>query len=210
MRTNFIKNISGFTIAELIVSIGIATMILSVVVFSYRTANDNLSLSAAGQEVAITIRQAQVYGLSVKESDVNSGSFTAAYGVYFDPVNSPIDYILYVDRNDNRSYDVGVGNCGTPTTECVQKFTLRGGVTFTGICQTVISSETCFASNNRSLDVVFKRPNPVAFLRTNINGVILDNSNPLSNLIAGKVVLTSTSGKTLNVKVQNTGQVYVQ
>ena len=61
------KFLAGFTLIEMLVSIGIVSLIMAVVFFNYGTFNDDLALTSAGQELSIAVRQAQSYGLSVKE-----------------------------------------------------------------------------------------------------------------------------------------------
>src|SRR3990167_1379889 len=91
------KSGAGFTLIELMVSISIVSVIMTVVLFTYSSFNDSLALSAAGQEVASAVRQAQTYGLSVKEFSVGSEQFTSGYGIYFDPVSDPTNYYIFVD-----------------------------------------------------------------------------------------------------------------
>ena len=95
---------------------------MSVVLFNYGSFTDNLALSAAGQEVSIAIRQAEVYGLSVKEVTPGSGNFNLAYGVHFSPA-TPNDYILFVDKNANNVYDPRMYGYGTSYRNYVDKTT---------------------------------------------------------------------------------------
>ncbi len=201
MRTTFHK---GFSLVELLVSISIVTMIMTVVLFGYSTFNDNLALSAAGQELAIAVRQTQSYGLNVKEVTAGSGLFSYAYGIYFDPNTSSSDFYIFVDANNNKVYDVGSGcGSGANSTECVEKISLRNNVTIYQICD----ASACPPSlSTRKLDITFLRPNTDANIYfTDINGTIL--SGPVST---GKVRLISPKGKTLTVEVQSTGQISIQ
>ncbi len=203
MKIKLRKNFSrGFSLVELIVSISIITLLLGVVIFSYRTSTDKLTLNSGAQEMSIAIRQAEVYGLSVKEATVSSGNFQYGYGIYFNPITSPNDYYLYVDKNSNNTYDAGNG-CGSGSTECVEKFSLRNNIQITGICKTVSSVETCYSSGTVALDVKFLRPDPIANIRLNLNSVV-------TSIPKGKVVLTSPLGATTGVSIESTGQILVQ
>lgn len=201
MVINFRK---GFSVVELIVSVAIMSVILSTVLWNYSTANDNLVVSSASQEVAVAIRQAQVYALSVRESGVGSGIFTYAYGVYFDPTNSPSDFYIFVDKgpNANSLFDIGSG-CGSGSTECIEKISLRNGVRFTAICDATNCPPTATA---KKLNITFIRPNPDArvYFTDNSAAVVAGPSS------RGKVTLSSPKGKTINVTVESTGQVLVQ
>src|SRR5690348_13988547 len=179
----------AFTVVELIVSIAIVSVILGVVLFNYRKSNDNLALASAAQGVAVVIRQAQVYGLSVKESATGSGIFSYAYGVYFNPTTSPSDYYIFVDKNNNKTYDAGSGLCGSATTECIEHDTIQNNVKITGICDASLCPPT---AGSQMLDITFIRPNPDARV------YFTDSS---SNITSGpssraRIVLTSPQGAT--------------
>jgi prepilin-type N-terminal cleavage/methylation domain-containing protein len=197
----FLKNLNkGFTLAEMLVSVSIITIIMGTVFFNYSTFNDKLALSAGAQEVAIAIRQAQTYGLTVKEVSLSSGQFSAGYGMHFDPTAFPATYIIFADKNADKIYNPASG-CGTVGTECIQSFSLRNGVKITSICD----GAACPPATARSLDVTFLRPNPDANINfMNSSGGIIGTPS------LGKVVLTSPKGNTLTVTVDATGQVSIQ
>jgi prepilin-type N-terminal cleavage/methylation domain-containing protein len=77
------KITKGFTLLEMMVVLAIVSVIMAVVLFGYSAFSQNLSLSSAIQEMSVAIRQAQTYGLSVKESTVGASKFSAGYGLYF-------------------------------------------------------------------------------------------------------------------------------
>ena len=196
----------GFSLFELLVSMAIVAVLMRVVLFDYSKFNDNISLSSAGQEVAIAIRQAQTYGLNVQEVSSGSGLFSAAYGIYFDPTNSPNNYYIFADTNKNAGdkvgvYDVGSG-CGSANTECVQTNNLRGGITISAICN---GSGCPPGASTRAMHVTFLRPNPDADINfTNSGGI-----KTFAGQSTGKVRLLSPKGKTLDVVVESTGQIAI-
>ena len=196
------KYTRGFTFIELMVSTAIIVTLGSVVLYNYGTFNDNLALSSAGQEMAIAIRQAQIYALNVKESKTSSGQFSYAYGIYFHPTNNPTDYYIFIDSNGDKIYTVGNG-CGGAVTECIEHIALRDGVVISAFG----ANSGCGSLNPaRHLDITFLRPSTDAdinFFRN--NGTIVCGSNQ-----NGTITLTSLKGKNLVITVENTGQIYVQ
>lgn len=193
----------AFTLIELLVTISILSVLMLVTVFSYSNFNDRLSLSSAVQELAISIRQAQSYGLNVKERGVGSGLFDSAYGIYFD-LDDLTRYTVFVDTNGNRVYDEGNG-CGSASTECIQESVLRDGVLISQICDGLNNCPPAAGFSVRNLNVTFLRPNPDARIYfANNGGSIMASSN------TGKVVLISKKGITSGVTIENTGQVYAQ
>src|SRR3989344_223528 len=202
MSSKIRKSTTGFTLVELLVSVAIVVLIMSVVLFNYTGFNDNLALASGGQELAIAIRQAQTYGLTVKEVTPGGGRFDSAYGIYFDPSSSPSAYYIFADINSNKTYDAGSG-CGSGNTECVGRFDLRNGVKISGICdQNACPPEVSV----KMMDITFLRPNPDACIYFTNNG----GQIKVGPSLTGKVVLTSPKGKTLTVRIESMGQVLVQ
>lgn len=199
----------GFSLVELLVSMAIATLLMSVVIFNYSTFNDNLAISSAEQEIAIAIRQAQTFGINVRETAASSGKFDSAYGIYVDPQNSNNAIYLFVDKsevpfgdgtNANHKYDAG-GGCGSASTECIEKISLRNGVVVSNVCD----GTSCYVDKN--MTVTFLRPNPDAdiYFINNATGAVFSSS-----VSTGKIELTSPKGKVLKVIVESTGQVVVE
>ncbi len=201
VRNKTVKLIQGFTLTEIMISLSIVTVIMASVLFDYSTFNDNLALSSAGQEIAVTIRQAQTYGLNVRETGVSSGQFNSAYGIHFD-VADPTHYYLFADNNSNNKYDAGSG-CGVSGTECVSMETLRGNVRIFFICDAV----NCpINASVKMVDITFLRPDTDAIIYfSDISGSII-----LGPHTSGRVILISPKGKYSAITVESTGQILVQ
>lgn len=210
------KLVSGFTLVEMMVSVSIITLIMATVLFNYSSFNDRLALGSAAQEIALAIRQAQTYGLTVREAKATTGIFDKAYGIYFDS-RSGSDryryYYLFADLDGDKVYDAGTGACGTVTTECVEKFTIANDVYVSYVRVPVqvpeaTNTETglsCSTSTQTMFTVTFLRPNPDASINFyNSSGVLT-----VGPCTTGAIRLTSSKGKTLIIKIESTGQVYV-
>ena len=181
----------------------IVGIILSVILFNYTVFSDSLGLTAAGQEMAIAVRQAQTYGLSVKEVRPGGGNFDSAYGVHFD-VNSPNGYLLFADVDGSKTYDAGNG-CGSFTTECIERFYFRNGITISpnGLCD----GNSCPPQASvRMMDITFLRPNPDARIYFTNNGGMIK----IGPSLTGKVLLVSKKNKTITLTIESTGQVLAQ
>lgn len=195
----FLKNIykKGFTLIEMVVSLAIVTAILTVVLFNYSSFTSNLALSSAAQELAITIRQAQVYGLIVREVAPGGGNFQSAYGIYIDKVANT-GYVIFADTNNNKIYN----NPG----ELIQSITFRDGIKISDVNNGTANSP----SGSSRIHVTFLRPNPDARIYfTDSSGTFIGNTPPTSGYTTGKIVLISPSGKTLTITIQNTGGVSI-
>ena len=199
------KLVCGFTLVELLVTIGIATVLLAITLFDYGTFNDNVALSSAGQEMAIAIKQAQTYGLSVREVKISGGNFNSAYGIVFD-LGDTDNYYVFADINGDRVYNVDDG-CGGVNTECIEKVVLKNGVKISQICDGA-SPPNCPPGPGGSvtnLSITFLRPNPDASINFANSGGQIKATTPI-----GKIVLISPKNGTLTITVENTGQISIQ
>ena len=92
---------TGFTIIELVIVFAVSAVIFGIVVSGYPSFSSKAELENITFDVALTIREAQIYGVGVKET--TAGQFDFAYGVYFNTSNQN-QFILFSDMNDNKVY----------------------------------------------------------------------------------------------------------
>jgi prepilin-type N-terminal cleavage/methylation domain-containing protein len=158
----FGKHKEGFTLIELVVVAGIISVIMLIVVFDSRKFNDSIALKSAAADVSIAMRQAQNFGVSVKES--SPGQFNAPYGMWFDLLN-PTNIFIYSDTNNNRAFN-GSWDCAG-NDECKEKIPLRSGIRINRLCATDFgNSLTCFNTGFRSITLTYVRPNPEPLVRS--------------------------------------------
>jgi prepilin-type N-terminal cleavage/methylation domain-containing protein len=187
----FFKNIKGFTLVELVISIGIFAMMTALLLAKYGNFNQGILLTNLAYDVALTIRNAQSYGLNVKSAVRNDNLFSYPYGVHFD-INSTT-FTFFNDFNDddhpsNYIYDNG---------EAISTSQMKRGVKISALC--VGTGPSDCGINPSSLDVAFKRPNPDAIIKG--DGVTYSYA---------EVTLLGTDGSTRKVVVRSTGQIAVQ
>lgn len=132
---------------ELIVSVSIIVILMSVVLFQYRTFDNRFVLRSVAHEVALAIRTAQVYGVSVRGG---GGDFEDMYGVHFDKNTMPTQYILFRDTDGGGDYDGG---------EAVTTFSLTRG---NYVRNLEVATATPYMRGIDTLDILFKRPDPDA------------------------------------------------
>ncbi len=179
----------GFSLVEMIVVIAIFTFITGIVLFNYANFSTNVTLQNLTQDVALSIRKAQVYALGIKTGETIPGTVGVikGYGVHFD-VNNPKSFIIFADKEyvagqgGNRIYDARNG-CGSTDTECVEKLDIQStdclyqvwyksnlGTTNTRFQQMGGQPLSCFKTGSGVpplptipfLDITFTRPNPDA------------------------------------------------
>lgn len=156
-------------------------------------------------DVALSVRQAQVYGIAVQRFGTGSGAlFSPGYGMHFD-TSDPTTYILFADLDGTGVYDPN-----SSPSEVVQSTDIESGYKVSDLCVTpaIGSTEVCGIG---ALDILFKRPEPDAYISRNgiptfVNGNL--NSSALNQ--SARVVFKAPSGDILNVVVDASGQISVQ
>lgn len=186
--TNNIRK-RGFTLVELMVTISIAVLITAMLFANFRHFREVLSLKRAAQEIALSLRQAQVYGTSVREFGEGSGKFPG-YGVRF-KIASPDSYILFADVNANNSYDGDL--------EKVKTFSIGTNDRISDLCLNAKTSPPGNCSLSQ-LDVIFLRPNPTIIL-TNDGYTLFSDA---------EITITSPKGGQKTVTIWSTGQISVE
>ncbi|MEI7513117.1 MAG: type II secretion system protein [bacterium] len=190
------KTTTGFSLIELMVVIGIFAIISGVVIFDYGKFSSNLVVTNLAYEAALAVRQAQVYGISVKQTLTDS-NFNASYGVWFDKSDSQ-NFYLFADKNNNNKYD--------SDSEREESFGMNGSNNISRFC--VTDSEGVKCSNDSSIDsisIIFKRPEPNAKIYA------YSGETPVVNL-GSKAEIMFTSGrgdKEARMTVTNTGQISI-
>lgn len=174
----------GFTLVELLISIAIFTVITSVAVFNNAQFNGSVLLTNLVYEIALSIREAQQYGISVKES--SSSNFNSGYGVHFD-MSNPTQYVLFEDTPSGTQHVFDVSDV------TLQTYTISKGDKISKVC--LDGSKPCSAT---TVDISFERPNPDAY--------IYSSSGSHSQ---AEVCVTSPQGMIRKITVESTGQISV-
>jgi len=164
----------GFTLVEMLVVLAIITIITSVTLLSQTSFNRSVLLVDTAHTVALSIREAQFFGLSTR---VFSGVANAGYGIHFDE-GLPNKYTLFADIYPEIPGDDLNGKCpGHPTEDnpdrrpgnCLYDishneksidYTLAGNFTIASVCGRVGTGNTqCLGDQFETVDIVFLRPN---------------------------------------------------
>lgn len=201
------KNL-GFSLIELLVTMGIIVTILTVVTLNQSTYVESASLTNLADQVGSTIVQAQAYGIAVRELTPGSADFSASYGLSVSLLGSgsPTSYLFFADRNNNRAYD-GDWSCLTGgLSECLEKTEIGRGNYVSGICIiTSAGGDQCESA--RRADILFLRPDPEAVITFYSQGGEVLNA---SNKVGVKIKFQSPGGLIRSVSVYDNGQVSVQ
>jgi len=136
----------------------LAVVTILIVVSSIVLANNNrfggkILLENLAYDIALSIRQAQSYGISVQRSV--TGTYSSGYGMHFD-TNDDTHYVLFVDLNRNGLFDTGIDRHIPPS-----PYAIGRGFKIDAIC--VPADGAC---NVRQATILFRRPEPDAAIST--------------------------------------------
>jgi len=187
----------GFSLIELLVAISILVIITAAMLTSHSTFGGKILLGNFAYEVALSVRQAQVFGLSVREFQTSSNLFTIGYGVHFDALDLTT-YRLFADEDANEIYS-------SSSDGVVETFSTRRGFQIARFCAT-LSNDTELCSDTgdlTALDIVFLRPDPDAIINAT-------RSNGAPGVYQrARIILRSPQRDERSVLVEATGQISV-
>lgn len=203
----------GFTLIEMLIVLTIIVIVTAIAIGGQSNFNRTLTLNNAAYSIALSLREAQTYGLS---SRTYTGIRNTGYGVNF-TMGAPTAYTLFADTctpvASDAKPDVKPGNnrydptplTGCTGTERVSSYALNNGFTVSKICsQTIGGTWYCSTDGTpvTALDVVFARPEATATISA-LRGTYM------SGYTRACVSLQSPLGDTRSVFVSETGQVSV-
>ncbi len=136
----------GLTLVEMVVTVAIFAIISTVVIARNAQFDDEVLLNNLAYDIALSVRQAQQYGINVR---VSEGISDRPYGIYFEDQSTT--YILFIDSDNDLTYDA--------PDEMLQTFTIGRGATVGDLCDA--ESGNCNLDN---LTIVFRRPEPDAII----------------------------------------------
>jgi len=179
----------GFTLFEMVVTLSILIMVMSIVVIGRDHGDRSISLNQSLQFVIQATAKAKGYALGGKTHDgtVSQGGF----GVRF--VKDENSLIIFADCNENVEYDAGGGatSCvaspseGLSYPELFEIFSLHQAITI----------ENLYAdAQTNTLDITFIAPYPT---------VVFDP--PLSVEDEARIILTAGGGSTRSIYINKLG-----
>lgn len=197
---NKIKTQIGFTLIELLVVLAIIIIITSMVLVGFNRFGNKITLQNVTYKVALSIREAQLYGVAGKFQ--NENTFTAIpVGVYINKIPVPgeyaASYIIFSDINpQNNKYDAESVN----PKETVEINKLIGGYSIYSMrARRAGGNNNDFVNLNEAY-IMFQRPEPDA--------KILDQDGALYDLL--EIVIQSPQGDRLKIIVNASGLISVQ
>lgn len=183
---------NGFSLVELMVTMGILIAVTTMLFFNYPEFRQKVSLKRTSQEIALAIRQAQTYGLGVREFQSGGTTYFPGYGIHFDLTNSPSSFILFADISDPKNYSYD------PSNENVQTFSIQTNDKILSMCGAIdVNCDTPLST----ADIIYYRPNPI---------VILTNNGGTTKFSYIEITIQSPEGGTKTITVWLSGQISIE
>jgi prepilin-type N-terminal cleavage/methylation domain-containing protein len=220
--SKFSKNLEkGFTMVEMLITLGIFSMLTAVVMFQYGNFNSQTILTNMAYEVALATRQAQVYALGVR-GQAGNDNFENRYGVYFDNLEDTVDepggkkFIFFIDQGVGSSDPLnsicdGTGessNCFSceEGSECLESYAFLRDISIDSICLSTqgepLDDGICNGDSPEAATITFERPNPDAIIY-NIDEDDLDYNS-------AAIFITNKYNDMRAVVIKSTGQISVE
>ena len=202
MKVSFKKKIKenkGFTLIELLVTIVIFVILTGIILFNQGGFNSGIILRNLAYDIALNIKQVQNYGIAVKESQTQRGSFSS-YGIYFDMIDNK-SFIIFADNDSNGRFTINPQfgtSCPVGDPECIQKYSISRGSSINRICLDIFCEDTA-----TELTILFKRPDPHALIY--VGGDFIQ-------AVSRAIIEVSSAGNaaSTSIVVTQTGQIYVR
>jgi prepilin-type N-terminal cleavage/methylation domain-containing protein len=192
----------GFTLIELLVVTAILVIVSGLVLANHSRFGGKILLQNLAYDMALSVRQAQVYGISVRQ--FGAGTYSAGYGIRFS-TSVPTSYVLFADAVQID----GMFSNG----ESVQTYSLDRGYRVAKLCAPAgTNRSTC--TSVPSLDILFKRPEPDAYISANGVPCVSWDGTQYQAIVgqcqeSARIVLSAPSGDQVDFIVDLNGQVAV-
>ena len=149
-------------------------------------------LTNQAYEIALILREAQSFGIAVREGEGATG-FDIGYGIYVSTGDNT-RITLFSDADKNELYDV--------SDPIVREFVLNRGSTISEFCVSTGGTETCSGAGVNNMSVAFVRPDPDAKIHA--------NGSAATGYQSASIEIISPDGDTKRVVAFSTGQIAVE
>ncbi len=148
----------GFTIAEIMVVLGIFAVVSGIILFNYQSFRTNTTVNTVSQEIALTVRKAQSYALGLQATGILANLPIKGYGVRFESTRpDQITFFTELSPVDNQ-FTTSTNFCGAPVPgeECIEYYRIETGDKIEDL---IVDGEVLKLTDPASsVDVIFKKP----------------------------------------------------
>lgn len=192
------------TYVELIVVLGIFTVMLSIALFNYKKFEGKVEVKNLANDIALKILEAQKSSVSGNLKNINWASDKKpSYGVYFNTL-APTKFIYFADLNNSTVCDNSGASCAPAygvSGEVLNVINITRGNYISDL--KVYGTGCTSPITVSSIGIVFKRPSSTPYITTvstgcNVDYVAITISSP-----------ASTQAYTSQIKVYSSGRIQI-
>lgn len=193
-----IKFNRGMTYVELIVVLGIFSVLSSVSIYNYGAFQDRIDIKNLSSDIALKIVEAQKSAMNgvLPTRSYDTNIWKPSYGIYFD-VTAPKQFIYFVDLDNSgflRSTDCAI------VEECLDLINITKN-NYIDKIEGYLGAD--FVSDITSpISIFFKRPGSGAFFSSAENTLLTDINNV-------RITIESSSGATSIIKIYTSGRIQI-
>lgn len=208
---NSTKLKKGFSLVELLVVVSIFLIITSVTLFKQGKFSSDTLITNTAYEVALAIREAQVYGVGSKQGGGEVGN--KSYGVHFDEHTDNSFVLFSEDPDPNNGGSFESSYYYSPNQDSDYRYDLVKQINFEKdqkikyFCVKQRGQVDFICSTNQNLDTL-----DISFIKPNLDAVIvgINDGAHLPDIEEAKIIVESSLGdKCRTVLVNWVGQINV-
>ncbi|MEI6042006.1 MAG: prepilin-type N-terminal cleavage/methylation domain-containing protein [bacterium] len=200
-----LKN-GGFTMIELIVVLGIFAVIMGAALFNQTGLNSSILITNLAYETALSVREAQTYGIGVRATASANPNFNMGYGAYFD-MGISNQVVVFGDADDNKVPRILESDGQPSEVQSMYQIQNQRGNKITGACVAHGTDPACMSlQSSEKLAIMFKRPNPEATF------YVVDASLGVTQAVGpARIIVNNAEGTNCRaIVVEVTGQIRVE
>ncbi len=147
----------GFTLIELLISAAIITIVTSIVLVRFNAFDSTVLLKSLAYEVGTSVREAQIYSVSVVNMSGSSSAFRYPYGLHF--IDNDLSYTFFSYNDTGTPGEIPTFSGPDPVTS-IRTLPFGSSLQLRKICA-VGSGIACTQANAdliTSVDISFRRP----------------------------------------------------
>jgi prepilin-type N-terminal cleavage/methylation domain-containing protein len=190
------RKAAGFTLVELLISIGIIGMVTAIVIVKYSSFDSSVLLKDAAYEIALALREAQIKSVSVVRTGSGTNAVNYPYGVSFTPGQQRYFAFQYPSATAYPKYIFSAITLATTT--------IGRTMEVYDVC--VYGTALADPCSISKLDVSFRRPEYKAYFWATAGSNNYD-SNTITNVTIK--VRSRNGGDVFVVEVTSLGQISV-
>lgn len=198
---------AGMTYLEVIVVLGIFSVLSSVALFNYNKFQAKVDIKNLANDIALKLVEAQRNSVSGKYGSGVIPNWKPSYGVYFNTGTST-QFVYFADKNNSGGCEASIPNCPPPPygpigSEVLDVINITKGNTVSGLQVFGAGGSSCASPLAvTSLSALFKRPSSTPTITST-------PSSQCTTISYVSINITSPQGNSASIKLYPSGRIQI-